>query len=197
MENIVTDKTCTIILTFFFAANKKFGFNELLRSLNGLGRMMSKPTLSEHLKHLTENKVLTRKEEGKQRVYYEINWEMFENLRDVQKDGKTFAAYFENKKRMQSFPLDEQLMYVSNILTLKSVSELRLRILRILDPDRLFNYSLESMLSAKYYEYFVSWLLQSCAENKEEFREKALPLIEANIDRIKKIVFDQRPISNE
>jgi len=179
------------------ASTKKIRFNELLRSLNGLGVKISKPTLSEHLKHLTEQKILTRKQEGKQRVYYEINWEMFENLRDAQKENKTMEYHLENKKTLQSFPLDEQLMYTTNILTLKTITQLRLRLLFILEPDRRFAYSLESLLFERYYESFVSWLLQSCKENKEEFREKALPLIEANIERLKKFVFDKRSLSNK
>ena len=189
------DKICDSLFAFFVASNEKIGFNELLRSLNGLGVKVSKPTLSEHLKHLTKQKVLTRKEEGKQRVYYEINWELFENLRDAQKENKTLESYLKNKKVVQSFPLDEQLRYVANVLALRNMHELRLSVLSILEPDRVFDYSLESLMSERYFQSFKDWLLESCQENKEEFRKKALPAIEANIERLRNNLFDQKPTS--
>lgn len=191
------DEFCDNICSFFVAYDKKIGFNELHRELNRTGLKISKPTLSEHLKHLLRNKFLTRKKEGKQRVNYQFNWAMFENLREARKDDKTMEAYLENKKTVQSFPLDEQLMYVANVLSLKTVTMLRFRILSILEPDRHFIYSVESSLLNRYYESFVSWLLQSVKENKEDFREKALPLIEANIERLRDLVFDHRPDSAE
>ena len=189
------DKICDSLFAFFVASNEKIGFNELLRSLNGLGVKVSKPTLSEHLKHLTEQKILTRKEEGKQRVYYEINWELFENLRDAQKENKTLESYLKNKKVVQSFPLDEQLRYVANVLALRNMHELRLSVLSILEPDRVFDYSLESLMSERYFQSFKDWLLENCQENKEEFRKKALPAIEANIERLRNDLFDQKPTS--
>ena len=189
------DKTCDNLFAFFLAYDDKIGFNKLLRSLNGLGVKISKPTLSLHLKHLMENKVLTRKEEGKQRVYYEINWELFKNLRDVQKENKALENYLKDKKFVQSLPLVEQMQCTTDILTLRNVQQLRLSILSTLEPDRLFDYTLESLVSKRVLRIFKNWLLQSCQKNKEECRKKALPVLEAYIERLKNDIFDQKPTS--
>jgi DNA-binding transcriptional ArsR family regulator len=191
----LVDETCGKILSFFIFREEKIRFNELYRTLNGLGLKMSKPTLSSHLKHLIKDRVLKKRKEGKQNVSYEFNWERFKRLADAREDNITLKSYLKNKEIVQSFTLKNQVIYVTSIMALKNLHLLRLKSLTILEPEHAFDYSIEHMLEQKYFQTFENWLLQSCQENKEEFRKKALPKIEADIDRLRKILFDQKPIS--
>jgi DNA-binding HxlR family transcriptional regulator len=81
MEEPPLDEYCKKILAILLLLRRKIRFNELYRFLNQHGVKISKPTLSEHLKHLTKLKILVRQEEGIQKVTYRINSERFEKRR--------------------------------------------------------------------------------------------------------------------
>ena len=137
-EKKLVDATCDKILAFFVASGKKMRFNELFRSLNRFGFKISKPTLSEHLKHLTKKKILKRKKKGKQNISYEFNWERFKHLHEAREDNETLKAYLKSKETQQSIPLDDQLIYVTAILSLRNLHHLRLCVLVTLEPEHAF-----------------------------------------------------------
>jgi len=69
-------------------AYKRLRFNDLHRSLKMFGTDISKPTLLEHLKHLVEQKLIERKEEGFQNVSYGLTEEICSLLHVSQEDIK-------------------------------------------------------------------------------------------------------------
>jgi DNA-binding transcriptional ArsR family regulator len=186
------DSICDDIFAFFIVFDENIGFNDLLKSLKKMGVKISRPTLSDHLKHLTKKKVLTRKKQGKQRVFYKLNWKMFENLRDGFKDGKTMSSFLNKEEIFHSLSLDEQVNYLSNVLTLGNLIKLRTRALGIIEPDNVFEYNLEYRIFERYFRYFEDWLLKSGKENKDEFRKRGLPLIDSKIEHFKQMLFNQK-----
>lgn len=74
------DNYCQKLLQAFIGSNKRWHFNEFHEKLNKASLKISKPTLSQHLKHLQKLKLITRKREGKQRISYGVNWEKLKHL---------------------------------------------------------------------------------------------------------------------
>lgn len=68
-------------------AKKRLRFNELHRQLKKFGTDVSKPTLIDHLKHLSKQKLIKRRREG-QNVSYGLTEEISE-LMDVSKEDLT------------------------------------------------------------------------------------------------------------
>lgn len=69
IEEIVMDEYCSDILTILWK-KREMRFNEIHRALQARGIKLSKPTLSEHLKHLQKGKWIRRKAKGVQNVSY-------------------------------------------------------------------------------------------------------------------------------
>jgi predicted transcriptional regulator len=68
-EELMLDHYCSAILVILWKG-KEMRFNEIYRTLISKGTILSKPTLSEHLKHLRKKKWLTRNVKGVQNVSY-------------------------------------------------------------------------------------------------------------------------------
>ncbi|MFQ6068821.1 MAG: ArsR/SmtB family transcription factor [Candidatus Bathyarchaeia archaeon] len=192
MVKLLLDETCEKIFSLLLASDKKLRFNELHRTLNQIGLEMSKPTLIEHLNHLKKRRLVIRKKEGKQNVSYRVNWEKLEHLGEAIKTRQRLKHMLENEKVFKSFPLDEQVTYVHNILALRNLYRLRLEILDVLDPSKNFEHSIQYLFTNRFFEIFKIWLLESCRKNKSECKEKALNMIEYNIKRYTDILFDKK-----
>lgn len=88
------DDTChEIFLTLM--AYRKLRFNELHRYLKMFGTEISKPTLSDHLKHLTKFKLIKRKHEDFQNVSYSLTEEIHSMLEVSPEDIKKWLEDFE------------------------------------------------------------------------------------------------------
>ena len=61
-----TDEYCLNIARVLLLSFGWLRFNELFRKVNEMGAKMSKPTFSEHLKHLVEKKLVVRKVGGEE-----------------------------------------------------------------------------------------------------------------------------------
>jgi len=191
MAKPILDETCKKIFSVLLVSDKKLRFNELHRTLNQIGLRMSKPTLVEHLNHLKKRSLLIRKKEGKQNISYEVNWKKLEHLNEAIKTRQALKGMLENEKNFKSFPIDEQVTYVQNILALRNLYRLRLEIFSILDPSKNFEHSVQYLFINRFFEFFKTWLLESCRENKTECKYKALSMIEHNIKHYTDMLFDK------
>ena len=192
MNKSLLDEHCKNIFSVLLVSDKTLRFNELYRDLNALGLKVSRPTLIEHLHHLQSHRVITRKKEGKQNVSYRVNWEKFETLKQSIDYRQRLLHMLENEKRFKSFPIDEQAIYVTNILTLTGLYRLNLEVQDILDPRKNFEHSLQFLLINRFFEFFKKWLLESCRNSKEN-GQKTLTMIEYNINRLQNELFDKIP----
>ena len=122
-----------------------------------------------------------------------MNWEKLEHLGEAVRTQQALKRTLENEKNFKSFPIDEQVTYVHNILALRNLYRLRLEMLDILDPRKNFEHSVQYLFTNRFFEMFKTWLLESCDKNKTECKEKALSMIEYNIKHYTDILFDKRP----
>lgn len=183
--DIYCDQLCMIFLT----TNKKIRFNELYRrKLTQFNVKMSRPTLVEHLNHLLENKIILRHEENKQKVSYELNWKMFDQLAKAQKINKTLLHQIKNEKIFKSKSLKEQKIYATGILHIILLNNLKLNILDILEPkNKLENHAFFNILTTLY-SIYPKWFIDTCKESKEN-SQKALNSINEDIKELMETFF--------
>jgi len=191
MEKPLLDEYCKNIFSVLLVSDKTLRFNEFHKILNQIGLKMSKPTLIEHLHHLQKRKLLIRKKEGKQNVSYRVNWGKLETLQESMKTRQAIRHLLQNKKTFKSFPIDEQVTYVTNIMTLSNLYRLRLEVQDVLDPSKNFEHSVQFLFTNRFFEFFKTWLLESCQEAKMEKAPEVLSMIDYNITRITNILFER------
>jgi len=98
MKALKLDDVChEIFLTLL--AKKRLRFNELHRQLKKFGTDVSKPTLNDHLKHLSTQKLIKRRREGA-RVSYGLTEEISELL-DVSEDVARWINALEKSGRFK------------------------------------------------------------------------------------------------
>jgi len=195
MEKAILDETCKNIFSALLVSDKMLRFNELYRTLNQIGLKMSKPTLIEHLRHLHKRKLLIRKKEGKQNVSYEANWEKLETLKQTMKTRQMLRNLLQNEKQFKSFSIDEQVVYVTDIMTLSNLYRLKLEVQDVLDPSKNFEHSIQFLFIHRFFEFFKKWLLENCRDAKIENRRKALNIIDYNINHIRNELFGKQSLT--
>jgi len=191
LTKLLIDELCEKIFMTLLVSDKKIRFNHLYKALNDIGLKISRPTLIKHLNHLKKRKLIIRKQEGKQKVTYQANWEKLKHLKEITKDQKIVKIMLENKKNFQSLPIDEQTIIIQNILTLRNLHLLKVEIIDIIDPKKSFEHAITHLFISGIFEIFEKWLLKNYRNNKLECKEKALPLVEYNIKRYKDMLFEK------
>lgn len=192
MSEQLLDKNCEHIFLLLLLSDKPLRFNKLHDTLNKLEVEMTAPTLIKHLNHLRTRRIILRQKTGKQSVSYTLNWQKFDNSKESLNTKELLLRTEENKKRFNSFPMNEQIMYVTNIFTLVSLYRLKLAVQYILKPKEKYDATLAYLLTDKTYGLFKKWLLQNCKESEENART-TLNMIERNIQHFTKILFDKMP----
>ena len=168
------DEKCKKIVTTLFLHKGKMRFNELYNTVRKEMKV-SKPVFVEHLKHLREDKYITRKkEQGKQNVFYSFNYEDFKRVeyektidKYLSRDGAPFL----------------QLTEILEFLTMKDVLSLKIRISEVLKPKEQLKLDLPSLLvNSLLFEYFEDWIVEKCKKDKDygENMMKALNSIITN-----------------
>ena len=160
MEREMLDDYCSAILVLLWKG-KKMRFNEIYRELQRKGTALSKPTLSEHLKHLRKKKWITRKVEGVQNVSYQlhksINWPLNDEADRWLEDMLSTL----NIKLIEPPPEKKVDYALTNILKLK-LEELAFRI--AIEP-KIQNQSLSFGKSAS--RLYENDLISKCGSDKK------------------------------
>jgi DNA-binding transcriptional ArsR family regulator len=192
MEEPPLDEYCKKILAILLLLRKKTRFNELYRFLNQHGVKISKPTLSEHLKHLTKLKILVRRKEGIQKVTYRINFERFEKLDESSELTQDIVTrHFQQEKMYKSLPVSRKIDLFHTLTILQSLMLLKLEILSISNPDKKFEYSLSHYSTVQHFGTIRTWLLDNLRENPEELEQATKELIDVT-DRYMGILFEPK-----
>lgn len=189
MEKPLLDEYCKNILSVFLWSDKTLRFTELYKDLNAIGLKISRPTLTNHLHHLVADKLLIRKEEGKQNVSYTANWAKLETFQQSMKSRQALKNLLGNKKRFTTYPIEDQVGLVTNIMTLRDLYRLKLEVMDAIDPSKNFEHSIQYMYINRFFEFFKTWLLENCHESKTKVAPKALSMIDYNIIHFTNILF--------
>jgi predicted transcriptional regulator len=118
MEEIPSKKTkeldhyCTSILLLLWLKDE-MRFNSLFRGLKDWGISLSKPTLSDHLKHLTKKKLVTRRVKGVQNVTYALGKELIQYKKESEKESLSRIETFLKDSSLPEIkiPKDKQVTF--------------------------------------------------------------------------------------
>jgi arginine repressor len=147
-----TDEYCQKIFAYLVANNKEIRLNQLYKALEVLQVKITKPTLIQHLRHLHAKRYILRREKGKQNVTYQVNWKKFEPLNEALKFKEVIAHTLENEKIFKSKSLEQQIVYVTTILTWEQILHLQFNILNILEPKATFDITLGYVFIHRLYD---------------------------------------------
>jgi DNA-binding HxlR family transcriptional regulator len=185
-----TDQYCNEIFSLLVATRKKIRFNELHKTLNALGAVMSKPTLIQHLHHLQKKGFILRKKEDKQNVTYQVNWKKFEQLEKSLEFKELIAHNLENEKIFKSKSFEDQMYFVIGIMNMVDVIGLKFNVAEIVEPQGKAYASLGYLLIHNLYDSYRRWFLESCRQSKEN-TQKASELLDETLEHYQKILFER------
>jgi len=186
------DKYCSDILGFLFVYGHKIRFNELYdRLTKKMNYKISRPTLAEHLKHLTKGKEVLRKIEGKQNVSYQINEKHFANMKKaIETQNELNEIFSENEKRFNELSLDEQLAVCMTNMLLRNLQQFRVELNEGLNPGNEFQSKLEvAFINDPIHRFYEKRLFTNSVKDRE-YGEKALKKLDQAIENTKKDLYE-------
>lgn len=151
------------------------------------------PTIAEHLKHLERLKLVTKKKEGKQRRSYEANWNKLTYLQKTIENEDALKRLTENEKTFTSFPIENQVIFLTNTLSLRNLEELKLEILNTIEPDKTFEHNIQCMLTHSFFDLWRYWFINHCKQTTNENKRIALKIVEYNIKQVQDVLFIKKP----
>jgi DNA-binding transcriptional ArsR family regulator len=163
-------------------------FKELHEILLKTGVPMSKPTLSNHLTHLTEANLVIRKLEEVHNVSYDINHEQVDEFaKQVKLTVKSQERITEEEKWFNSMKADDQIDVVLEKMLLINLRQLKLNIEIELNPkSKAKNLLLLHWLAHPIHRHFESLLIFKC-KNDEKYGELVLQKLDEIIEQIKEL----------
>ena len=157
------DDKCQKIITYMLMRDvfepDKLRFNQLYREIKTTYEI-SKPTFNEHIKHLTDRKIVTREKSGPQIVHLYLNTDhlMVENAKNMKvqldQDLKLFEA-MKNKRFWADFPT-----FLSHYFALCNLRRTKLLIKNYLTPEKCKENLLAITLQATLQEKLTLDLLE-------------------------------------
>jgi hypothetical protein len=121
-----------------------------------------------------------------------VNWEKLETLKRGIEYRRDLLHIVGNEKRFKSFPIAEQVVCVAEIPALTGFYRLKLEVQDTLDPSKNLEHSLQFLLTNRFFEFFKTWLRESCVNSPENGRI-ALTAIESSINSLQDDLFDGIP----
>jgi DNA-binding HxlR family transcriptional regulator len=171
------DEYCIKILMILID-KKQIRFNELHRTMNKMKIEISKPTLSDHLKHLVAGGYVTRKVEGLQQVTYILNYEKVTKTKGYWKRLKRIAEDFrENKQEFLSLPEEEQVKTVLGVLAVRKLQEIKMRVALELDPKNFEKQFAVMFWTSQALSFQEFWMIEKCVED-EAYRKRVFKMID-------------------
>jgi DNA-binding HxlR family transcriptional regulator len=186
------DQYCEKIFALLAMSEDRVRFNDLYRKLNKLGAKMSKPTLSEHLKHLEKNQLIERHEIDKLNVSYSLPWKKYEQLSKAKEFNQTTLNLLRDEKTFKAKSLEQQVVHVTFVLTTAELFYLRLAILDELEPEnKLFHHFSYSLIRALF-DCYTRWLFDTSKES-EANAKTIMKHIDCRIRDFEKLLFTISP----
>lgn len=181
MEKWQLDNYCLKILLVLLAKSSeksKIRFNELSRVVKDLNLGISKPTLSDHLRHLVENEYVTRTIEGVQCVTYSINFKKIGKIKSYWKNAEKIAAFLEkDKDSFFSLPVDEQVKLILYFMQIQKLFEIQARIAFESDPSNFEKQFGVLFWTSSRFERHEAWMIKKCGRD-EGYKKEVLKTID-------------------
>jgi DNA-binding HxlR family transcriptional regulator len=173
------DDHCKKIFVALILGNDKLRFTELHQVLVAMGYKISRPTLSQHLKHLTRDGLVTRKVEDVKNVSYSVvkDFMMLKPL--VEKATKRFN---EDREDYYSMSPEDQTLEVNRQIIFKNLFQLEARIAFSSEGKPQDSFTI-MYLEMPYFRRYEDWLVNKCLED-EGYRKRVLQKINELINTI-------------
>jgi predicted transcriptional regulator len=176
-QKIKLDDYCSEILKVLWRS-EGMRFNEIYRALTDSGTVLSKPTLSEHLKHLTKKRWLNRKVTGFQSVTYTLHSDILRN-RNSASEGKLSSISEDLFRRFSNERSPELRAEIGvNFLFTRALEDFLLRFSVELETGNKISYK-----PSKFHDY-EDTLLEDCSKDSE-LKRKLLEVLNRKISEFK------------
>ena len=187
------DKICRDLIVAIVLMKKPMRFNKLLKFLNEKGFKISRPTLSVHLKHLTEKGLIMRTELGKQNVTYGFNKEKLHKIEEFANTAMEIQKVLEeaDKAFLTASPL-EQVSHVHFVLVMRSLYQLKSELLAISEPEKEFEHNLEIIVYDELPKGLGRLLGRNYKEHDDSYRKEVLESIEKLLNYYEKMWPDKQ-----
>lgn len=160
----------------------------IIQNTPRVGRQNNQTNSNTTLKPSPRQRLHTGKEEGKQNVTYQVNWKKFKKLNEALEFKKLIAHNLENEQIFKSKSLEEQIVYVTTILTWEQILHLQFNILNILEPKATFNLTLGYVFIHRLYDIYRRWLLDTCKQSREN-SQKAFDSLKKKREDFENLLF--------
>jgi DNA-binding HxlR family transcriptional regulator len=186
----INDEYCANIVLLMILYEQHTHFNKLHRELKNKDMEMSKPTLSLHLKHLTDSGIVIRKKvENTQLVSYSLNSDNAEKIKEFVERGmkimniKIINSSLHREEEFLASSAEEQFyMYLSSMLQTK-LQEIKAQIDYKLDPQNLGKKILKNLLNSPILQADEMLIIKNSVEN-EYYRKKILKIIDDYLEKL-------------
>ena len=180
------DRYCGEIFLRLILIGSKIRFKDLREFLIKSGVLLSKPTLSNHLTHLTELKLVVRKIEDVHNVSYEVNHKRFGKLEKyVLSTAKSRMHLAEQDKIFDSLSTDDQINIVLEKMLCRNLRQLKTNIELELNPaTKGEKIMMLRWLANPVFRHHEGLLIAKC-KNDKEYGEKLLQKLDELIKEIK------------
>jgi len=184
------DSYCSEIMLILFAKGK-MRTNQIYRTLRKLNVRLSKPSLIDHLRHLTKENLVIRREEGKQNVTYERNDERFLSSKE---DEEQVRELLDDLLRRPEFKrvnlsVEDDVNHALYDFILTFLVDLQRRILfrsilklRLKDPKQYIEFL---VFGNPFFQAHENELVEKSLKD-EKYQEKLFSKIEELIEEMKK-----------
>jgi hypothetical protein len=99
---------------------------------------------------------------------------------------------FKTRESFDSSTSKGQVIHVHMVLVLQTLYQLRSDLLKILEPDKAFQHTLEVNLHGSIWEQSKRWLLDNFIQNNDEHRTEVMDNINKLIGQYQTLVFEQK-----
>lgn len=166
---------------------KEKRFNELQEELGRNGLELVKPTLHKHLKHLTSNNLVIRKDKGVQHVTYEVNHKFFEELgKNLELTNLAKRLSIQQISEFNSKKVDEQVSIVFEKMIIRNLAHLKTSIEFELFTQKRWDRALTlKLLESDEYHLYENFLLDKI-KNDRNYGLEMLQKLESLINEIEK-----------
>ncbi|MCJ7632472.1 hypothetical protein MUP77_08790 [Candidatus Bathyarchaeota archaeon] len=187
------DKICRDLIAAIAIMKKPMRFNQLLKFLNGKGFKISRPTLSVHLKHLTEKELIVRTELDKQNVTYGFNNEKLHKIEEFANTAMEIQKFLEeaDKEFLSESPL-VQVSHVHFVMVMRSLYQLKSELLAINEPEKEFEHRLEIIVFDELPKGLGRLLGRNFKEGDDSYRKEVLQSIETLLTYYEKMWPDKQ-----
>ncbi len=183
------DNRCKDLLTFFLARSlnklEPIRYGDLLQTLKKSGLKISRPTLTEHLKHLTGLKLVTRTEITRANVTYHLNRESGRHLEGYHTMHEKITEFIrKNREILDSGYVDDHIDNLLRFLVLRQLYQIKYEVLKFNEPEKEFEYNIRILTDWNLWKHFIEGYFLSKARDDENYRENALISIQDLINNV-------------